>query len=85
MKRLCKCLISMAVSRSNRLWKISRSQNIKLISILFSFQLKKNALEKSYLEYTHFKGYTLIFATNSDFLNPISLDSNVVDLRYFKL
>ena len=26
-----------------------------------------------------------VFATNSAFLNPISLDSNVVNLRYFKL
>ena len=27
----------------------------------------------------------LIFATNSDFIIPLSLKPNVVDLRYFKL
>ena len=36
------CLISMAISRSNKLWN-------KLIQILFSFQLKINILEMSFL------------------------------------
>ena len=44
MKRLCTCLISMAVFRSTQRFqalKQRRSQNIKLISILFSFKLKR--------------------------------------------
>ena len=55
MKRLCTCLILMAHLNQ------SRSQDIKLISILFSFQLKNN-----FWKYPIFFGENM--GTNQNFI-----------------
>jgi len=56
---------------------------IKQIDVNFSVQQGSIYIYKQTKDYTLERNW--VFATNSAFLHRISLDSNVVDLRHFKL